>query len=162
GHDLSGGQKQRVSLARAILSAPTILILDEPTSALDRETERTVMHALDNFCRGQVTTLIITHRLSIIRNADKIVVLDQAEPGVSTIRAVGSHDQLIESSPEYMTLLGRFRQKAILMPVDPLYNALAALPTVLGLAQAYDAPVHILDFGPLETSEGAVVEQKHF
>src|SRR6185436_9133453 len=84
GHDLSGGQKQRVSLARAILSAPTILILDEPTSALDRETERTVMHALDNFCQGRVTTLIITHRLSIIRNADKIVVLDQAEPGVST------------------------------------------------------------------------------
>jgi ABC-type multidrug transport system fused ATPase/permease subunit len=162
GHDLSGGQKQRVSLARAILSSPTILIMDEPTSALDQETERTVMQALDNFCQGRVTTLIITHRLSIIRNADKIVVLDQAEPGVSTIRDVGSHDQLIESSPEYMALLGRLRQKAILMPVDPLYNALAALPTVLGLAQAYNAPVHVLDFGPLETDDGVIAEQKHF
>jgi len=162
GHDLSGGQKQRVSLARAILSQPTVLILDEPTSALDPETEAAVMHALDNFCRGRITTLIITHRLSIIRNADKIVVLDQEEAGGSVIRAMGQHDQLIENSPEYMALLGRFRQKVILMPVDPTYNTLAALPTVLGLAQAYNAPVHVLDFGPLEVGNDGAAERKHF
>jgi len=162
GQALSGGQKQRVSLARAILSQPAILVLDEPTSALDRETETAVMRDLDRFCRGRITTLIITHRLSIIRNADKIVVLDQEESGGSVIRAVGQHDQLIETSPEYVALLGRFRQKAILMPVGPLYNATAALPTVLGLAQAYNAPVHILDFGHLEIENGADTPRKHF
>jgi len=161
GQDLSGGQKQRVSLARAFLSEPTVLILDEPTSALDSETETVVMQAMDRFCRGRVTLLIITHRLNIIRNADKIVVLDQDEAGHSVIRAVGQHDQLMDTAPEYMALLGRFRQKVILMPVNPLYDSTAALPTVLGLAQAYNAPVHVLDFGPLEIGNGRGGE-KHF
>ncbi|MDW8325961.1 MAG: ABC transporter ATP-binding protein [Anaerolineales bacterium] len=152
GQGLSGGQKQRVSIARAALLDPTILLLDEPTSALDPQTENVVIEALDRLSRGR-TTLIVSHRLNTIVNADKIVVLGTDENGHGVVRAVGQHDQLLEASPEYVQLWGKYRRKAILMPIGPLYDTTAALPTVIGLAHAHDAPVHLLDFGPLDTDK---------
>ncbi len=150
GQGLSGGQKQRVSIARAALPNPSILILDEATSALDPQSEAAVMKSLDRLSEGR-TTLVITHRLNTIVNADKIVVLDTDENGHGVVRAVGQHDQLLETSPEYAALWGKHRRKAILMPIGPLYDTTAALPTVMGLARAYNAPAHILDFGPIDT-----------
>lgn len=151
GQGLSWGQKHRVSIARAALPDPHILILDEATSALDPQSEAVVMKALDQLSKGR-TTLVISHRLNTIVNADKIVVLGTDENRHGVVRAVGQHDQLLETSPEYVELWGKFRRKAILMPIGPLYDTTAALPTVMGLARAYNAPTHILDFGPLDTT----------
>ncbi len=151
GQGLSGGQKQRVSIARAALPDPRVLILDEATSALDPQSEAVVMKALDQLSKGR-TTLVISHRLNTIVNADKIVVLGTDENGHGLVRAVGQHDQLLETSPEYVELWGKFRRKTILMPIGPLYDTTAALPTVMGLARAYNAPARILDFGPLDTT----------
>jgi len=158
GQGLSGGQKQRVSIARAALLKPSILILDEATSALDTQSEEAVTRALDHLSEGR-TTLVITHRLNTIRNADKIVVLDTDLDGNGFIRAVGNHDQLMETSPEYVALIGRARRKGIIMPIGPQYDTTAALATVIGLAQAFNAPVHILDFGAIEQRD---VSAKHY
>jgi len=154
GQGLSGGQKQRVGIARAALMDPAILILDEATSALDAESEAAVTRALDAMARGR-TALVIAHRLNTIRNADLIVLLGTDERGDGVLRAVGTHEQLMETSPEYAELYGRQRRKAILMPIGPLYDTTPALPTVLGLASAYKAPVFLLDFGPLRQATGA-------
>ena len=89
GSRLSGGQKQRIAIARAILKDPPILILDEATSALDTESERLVQSALANLMRGR-TTLVIAHRLTTVRDADRIVVLEGGE-----VREVGCHDELL-------------------------------------------------------------------
>ena len=95
---LSGGQAQRVSIARALLTDPPVLLLDEATSALDAESERLVQAALDQIMQGR-TTLIIAHRLATVREADRILLLDQGR-----IVAQGSHDRLIEQSPLYAHL----------------------------------------------------------
>ncbi len=90
GIKLSVGQKQRIAIARAILRDPKILILDEPTSALDSETERLVTEALDRVMEGR-TTFVIAHRLSTVRRADKILVLDGGK-----IIESGTHDELMQ------------------------------------------------------------------
>lgn len=90
GIKLSVGQKQRVAIARAILRNPKILILDEPTSALDSETERKVTQSLEKLMQGR-TTLIIAHRLSTVRKADRIFVLEKGK-----IVEEGSHDELMK------------------------------------------------------------------
>ena len=99
GVQLSGGQKQRVAIARALLKNPPILILDEATSALDAESEHEVQEALENLMENR-TTLIIAHRLSTVRNADKIIVLDQGN-----IVEQGSHLELMETDGAYSNLV---------------------------------------------------------
>jgi ABC-type multidrug transport system fused ATPase/permease subunit len=98
GAALSGGQRQRLSIARAFLSRAPILILDEPTSALDGVTERHVLEALEAL-RTSRTTFVIAHRLSTVRNADRIVVLEHGR-----IVAEGRHEALLEVSPLYREL----------------------------------------------------------
>ena len=89
GSRLSGGQKQRIAIARAILKDPPVLILDEATSALDTESERLVQSALANLMRGR-TTLVIAHRMTTVRDADRIVVLEGGE-----VRETGRHEELL-------------------------------------------------------------------
>ncbi len=98
GVDLSGGQRQRIAIARAILRDSPILILDEPTSALDTESEELIVTALDNLPRSR-TMLIIAHRLSTVRRADRIVVLDGGR-----VVEEGVHDDLVRRGGLYSRL----------------------------------------------------------
>ena len=98
GLKLSGGQKQRISIARVFLKNPPILILDEATSALDNVTEQMIQSALDELCRGR-TTIVVAHRLSTIKNADRIVVLTD-----EGIKEQGTHDELLERGGIYAGL----------------------------------------------------------
>ncbi|MEY4863040.1 MAG: hypothetical protein RLZ51_1135 [Pseudomonadota bacterium] len=98
GQALSGGERQRISIARALLIDPRILILDEATSAVDTETEKEIQKALDNLVQGR-TTIAIAHRLSTLRKADRLVVLDRGE-----VVEVGDHDTLMASEGAYYRL----------------------------------------------------------
>lgn len=98
---LSGGQKQRIALARALLYDPQILLLDEATSALDSTHEAAITEALDAVMQNR-TSLVIAHRLSTIIDADQIIVLDRGQ-----VNAVGSHDELLETSELYRDLASR-------------------------------------------------------
>ncbi len=98
GAGLSGGQKQRIAIARTLLSNPKLLIMDEATSALDYQTERKVCEGLRESCK-ESTVFFITHRLSTVKNADIIVMLDQG-----TIVEIGSHNQLMEKKGLYYAL----------------------------------------------------------
>jgi ATP-binding cassette, subfamily B, bacterial len=99
GVKLSGGQKQRLSIARAVLKDAPILILDEATSSVDTETELLIQQALDRLMRGR-TTIVIAHRLSTVREADKIVVLEDG-----SIREMGSHAELLGLDGLYRRLV---------------------------------------------------------
>jgi ATP-binding cassette, subfamily B, bacterial MsbA len=98
GMTLSGGQRQRIAIARAVLKNPAILVLDEATSALDSESERQVQQALDGLMQGR-TTFVIAHRLSTVRRASKIVVLDRGE-----LVEIGTHDELLARDGLYKAL----------------------------------------------------------
>ena len=98
GQGLSGGERQRISIARALLIDPKFLIMDEATSAVDTETEKEIQKALDNLVKGR-TTIAIAHRLSTLRKADRLVVMDRGR-----IVEVGPHDALMERQGAYWRL----------------------------------------------------------
>lgn len=102
GVKLSGGQKQRISIARLFLKNPPIVILDEATSALDNESERLVQESLERLAKGR-TTVTIAHRLTTIKNADRIVVLC-----ADGIREQGTHSELLDLNGEYAKLYGQY------------------------------------------------------
>ncbi len=101
GVQLSGGQKQRVAIARAVLKDPKVLILDEATSALDAESEFLVREALERLMKGR-TTLVIAHRLSSVKNADRVVVLEGGK-----IAQTGKHSELVVEEGLYKRLVER-------------------------------------------------------
>ena len=98
GQRLSGGQRQRIAIARALYKNPPLLILDEATSELDTESELLVQKALNNLMQGR-TVLVIAHRLSTVRRADHIVVLDRG-----TISEIGTHEDLVNRGGIYQRL----------------------------------------------------------
>lgn len=101
GTKLSGGQKQRITFARAIMKKPKILLLDEATSALDSETESEILKTIDYLKKEKnLTIIVVAHRLSTIKSADKILVLDQGK-----IVETGTHDELIKINGEYKKLI---------------------------------------------------------
>ncbi|MBP5732562.1 MAG: ATP-binding cassette domain-containing protein, partial [Lachnospiraceae bacterium] len=99
GYNLSGGERQRVAIARAILNNPKLLILDEATSSLDTESEFLIQQALNRLIEGR-TTFAIAHRLSTLREANRLIVIDK-----HSIAEMGSHNELLERKGIYYGLV---------------------------------------------------------
>jgi ABC-type multidrug transport system fused ATPase/permease subunit len=97
-HQLSGGMRQRVSIARALIKNPKIILLDDCLSAVDTETEEAILNNLLDFCKDK-TTIIVSHRVSSAKNADKIIIIDEGK-----IIQQGSHNQLVNEDGYYKAL----------------------------------------------------------
>ncbi len=110
GQKLSGGQRQRISIARAVLKDPPILVLDEATSSVDNETEAAIQRSLEKIILDR-TTILIAHRLSTVRNADCIYVIENGQ-----IIEEGTHEELVKSNKLYTTLWNVQTGKALLQP----------------------------------------------
>lgn len=108
GRSLSGGERQRISIARAVLADPRILVLDEATASVDTETERAIQDSLDQLIKGR-TTISIAHRLSTLRNADRLVVLENGK-----VVEHGTHRELVQNKGTYYKLL-QLQSKALAM-----------------------------------------------
>ncbi len=122
GQGLSGGERQRISIARALLIDPRILILDEATSAVDTETEKEIQKALDNLVKGR-TTIAIAHRLSTLRKADRLVVMDRGY-----VVEIGNHDDLMTTEGHYFKL---YMAQARNVDTEPPEPAAPNLPKTL-------------------------------
>jgi ATP-binding cassette subfamily B protein len=112
GQNLSGGEKQRIAIARAILLNPRILILDEATASLDTETERLIQEALERLIKGR-TTFAIAHRLSTLRNADRLVVIEKGK-----LEEIGTHEELVKKKGIYFNLIQKQREALKLQGVS--------------------------------------------
>ena len=117
GNTLSGGEKQRISIARALLHNPKILILDEATASLDTETEKQIQDALSALSKER-TTIAIAHRLSTLRNANRLVVLDKGR-----VAEVGSHDELMAKEGIYYSLVMAQREMTDMSSLGETQNA---------------------------------------
>jgi subfamily B ATP-binding cassette protein HlyB/CyaB len=104
GSTLSGGQRQRIAIARALMTSPRILIFDEATSALDYESERIIQNNMKAICKGR-TVIIIAHRLSAVRDANRIIVLDRGQ-----ISEAGTHAELLRTEAGHYSRLHRLQQ----------------------------------------------------
>ncbi|CAN5918009.1 ABC transporter ATP-binding protein [soil metagenome] len=133
GQGLSGGERQRISIARALLIDPRILILDEATSAVDTETEKEIQRALDNLVKGR-TTIAIAHRLSTLRKADRLVVMDRG-----AVVAVGPPDALMEKQGAYWRLYQAQLRQADEEASDGAMSERAALQVALATHVAHPA-----------------------
>jgi ABC-type multidrug transport system ATPase subunit len=140
GQALSGGERQRISIARALLIDPRVLILDEATSSVDTTTEIEIQQALENLIRGR-TTIAVAHRLSTLRRADRLVVLDRG-----VVVEEGGHDELMRRDGAYRKLYdAQARQAATEAAIEAAAAAVAAAtaatavtsePTISALHQA--------------------------
>jgi len=131
GQALSGGERQRISIARALLIDPRVLILDEATSSVDTTTEIEIQQALENLIRGR-TTIAVAHRLSTLRRADRLVVLDRG-----VVVEEGGHDELMRRDGAYRKLYdAQARQAATEAAIEAAAAAAASEPTIAALHQA--------------------------
>ncbi len=136
GQALSGGERQRISIARALLIDPRILILDEATSSVDTTTEMEIQEALDNLIQGR-TTIAIAHRLSTLRKADRLVVLDRGE-----IVEIGNHDDLFARGGAYHDLYqAQSRQTESEVEADVASTPMAAISEIVTEVKTTSAPV---------------------
>ena len=128
GYRFSGGERQRMAIARTVLRNPPILVLDEATSALDTQTERLVQEALERLAQGR-TTIAIAHRLSTVRDAAQIVVLDQG-----TVAETGTHDELLAAVGRYALLVARDENVEPGRDATPAPGERSGLGVVAGIA----------------------------
>ncbi|MFM2449808.1 MAG: hypothetical protein RIS44_2258 [Pseudomonadota bacterium] len=130
GQGLSGGERQRISIARALLIDPRILILDEATSSVDTETEKEIQKALDNLVKGR-TTIAIAHRLSTLRKANRLVVMDRGQ-----VVEVGPHDELMAQQGAYFRLYEAQARQVDTEEGDNNHLAVAAIAVAHPAGQA--------------------------
>jgi len=151
GSNFSGGQRQRIAIARAIIRKPDVILLDEATASLDTENERLVQQALDKLAR-RGSALVIAHRLSTVRDSDKIVVLDHGR-----VAEQGTHEVLLEDEKEE-DAEGQAPEKSRKGPLTPAQQSSLA-PPPLSLAKAMTDQPGAVAPGPLSSLQRAATDE---